>query len=465
MTIGSVELDGLRDALPDDAVLTDAAAIEPYRRDRALDPHAGAPFAVVLPRTTAEVQAAVRWAAAHRVPIVPRGAGTGLSGGSTAVDGGIVLSMERMRDLAVDAATRTAVVQPGLLNAEVKAAAAERGLWYPPDPASFEICSIGGNIATNAGGLCCVKYGVTSDYVLALEVVLADGEVVRIGRGLIKDVAGLALLQLFIGSEGTLGIVTEITLRLLPAPRPARRLAAWFATTEDAARAIGEIASTIRPSLLEYMDRASVNAVEDMYGLGLDREAAAFVLAGSDDADPDEHEIRTMREILARHRPAHLEETTPERGDELAAARRAAIPAVEEHGRLLLSDVGVPIPRLADLIHGVEEIAARERTTIAFIAHAGDGNTHPLVVFDGDDHDATERAERAYGDVMSLAIALGGTITGEHGVGKLKRPWLVEQVGPVALDLGQRIKDAWDPDGILNPGAVFARSSDSRRNG
>jgi glycolate oxidase len=464
MTVGLADLQELRTALPDDAVLTGAAAVEPYRRDRALDPHAGTPVAVVLPRTTAEVQAAVRWAAAHRVPIVPRGAGTGLSGGSTAVDGGIVLSTERMRDLRVDTGTRTVVVQPGLLNAEVKAAVAEHGLWYPPDPASFEICSIGGNIATNAGGLCCVKYGVTSDYVLALEVVLADGEAVRIGRGLIKDVAGLSLLQLFIGSEGTLGIVTEITLRLLPAPRPARRLAAWFATTEDAAQAIGEIASTIRPSLLEYMDRASVNAVEDAHRLGLDRAAAAFVLAGTDDADPDEHELRTMREILARHAPTHLEETTPERGDELAAARRAAIPAVEAQGRLLLSDVGVPIPRLADLIHGVEAIADREHTTIAFIAHAGDGNTHPLVVFDGEDAEATERAERAYGDVMSLAIRLGGTITGEHGVGKLKRPWLVDQVGPVALDLGQRIKDAWDPDGILNPGAVFASHSDTRRN-
>ena len=463
MTIGPAELQQLRDALPVDAVVTDADLVEPYRRDRALDPRAGTPVAVVLPRTTAEVQATVRWAGAHRVPIVPRGAGTGLSGGSTAVDGGIVLSTERMRDVAVDPATRTLIVQPGLLNAEVKAAAAAQGLWYPPDPASFEICSIGGNVATNAGGLCCVKYGVTSDYVLALEVVLADGEVVRIGRGLIKDVAGLSLLQLFIGSEGTLGIVTEITLRLLPAPRPARRLAAWFATTEAAAQAIGEIASTIRPSLLEYMDRAAVNAVEDVHHLGLERDAAAFVLAGTDDADPDEHELRTMREILARHRPTLLEETTPERGDELAAARRAAIPAVEEQGRLLLSDVGVPTPRLADLIHGVEEIAARERTTIAFIAHAGDGNTHPLVVFDGDDPDAVERAERAYGDVMSLAIALGGTITGEHGVGKLKRPWLVDQVGPIALDLGQRIKDAWDPDGILNPGAVFARSSEARR--
>jgi glycolate oxidase len=360
-----------------------------------------------------------------------------------------------MRELRIDEATRTAVVQPGLLNAELKAAVAERGLWYPPDPASFQICSIGGNVATNAGGLCCVKYGVTSDYVLGLEVVLADGRAVRIGRGLIKDVAGLSLLQLFVGSEGTLGIVTEVALRLLPAARPAQRLAAWFSTTDDAANAIAEIASTIRPSLLEYMDRTTVNAVEDLLALGLDRAAAAFVLAGTDDADSDGIELSAMRQILLANNSS-VEETTPERGDALLEARRAAIPAVETKGRLLLSDVGVPIPRLGQLIQGVEKIAADERVTIAFIAHAGDGNTHPLVVFDPHDAGQAHRAERAYGQVMTLAIELGGTITGEHGVGKLKRPWLVAQIGEDSLELGQRIKNALDPNGVLNPGAVFA---------
>src|SRR5579884_3085093 len=201
-------------------VVTDPAITEGYRQDRAFDPSAGKPMAVVRPHRTAEVQTIMRWASRHRVPVVPRGAGTGLSGGATAVDDGIVLSTEKMRDITVDPVTRTAVCQPGLFNAEVKKAAAEHGLWYPPDPSSFEICSIGGNIATNAGGLCCVKYGVTMDYVLGLEVVLSDGAVVRTGGPRLKDSAGLSLTKMFVGSEGTLGVITEATLRLLPQPPP-----------------------------------------------------------------------------------------------------------------------------------------------------------------------------------------------------------------------------------------------------
>jgi glycolate oxidase len=448
-------LEGLIGALPAGTVLTGGEAVEPYRRDRALDPAAGMPLAVARPTSTEEVQLTVRWAAQHRVPIVTRGAGTGLSGGASAVDGCIVLTTERMRELEIDEATRMATVQPGLLNAELKAAVAEHGLWYPPDPASFKICSIGGNVATNAGGLCCVKYGVTADYVLGLEVVLADGRAVRLGRPLIKDVAGLSLDQLFVGSEGTLGIITEVTLRLLPAAPPMRHIAAWYRTTEDAAEAITEIARAVRPGMVEYMDRTSVGAVEDMLHLGLNREAAAFVLVGSDDLDPDGREFRVMREALDGHNPISVNETTREEGERLAHARRSAIPAVELKGRLLLEDVGVAIPRLAELIHGVERIAERNDVTIAFIAHAGDGNTHPLVLFNPDDPAEADRAERAYGEVMTLAIELGGTITGEHGVGKLKRPWLRGQIGDVALELGQRIKTALDPQGILNPGSIF----------
>lgn len=442
-------------ALPDGSVLTGPDAVEPYRRDRAGDPEAGVPLAVVRATSTADVQAAVRWAGRHGIPVVPRGAGTGLSGGASAVSGGIVISTELMREVKVDARTRTAVVQPGLLNAEFKASVAEHGLWYPPDPASFEICSIGGNLATNAGGLCCVKYGVTADYVLGLEVVLADGRAVRLGGPLIKDVAGLNLVKLFVGSEGTLGIITEATLRLLPTPPAHRTIAAWFRSTEDAAEAIAEIASTIRPSMLEYMDWSSLNAVEDMLGIGLNREAAALVLAGSDDLDPHGREIAIMLEAVGRHDPILVQETSPENGAMLEYARRVAIPAIEAKGRLLLEDVGVPIPRLAELIHGVEDIAARERVLIAFIAHAGDGNTHPLVVFDPEDPAEEARAYRAYGEVMTLAIKLGGTITGEHGVGRLKRPWLVSQIGEDAFDVAQRIKDALDPEHLFNPGTIF----------
>ena len=224
--------------LPDDAVVLDAVRMEKYRRDRADDPGAGMPLAVVRATSTEDVQTAVRFAAAHGIPVVPRGAGSGLSGGATAVDGCIVLSLERMRGVRIDAATRVAYVEPGLMNAELKAAAAEHGLWYPPDPSSYEICSIGGNVATNAGGLCCVKYGVTTDYVLGLTVVLADGSVVELGGPRLKDVAGLPLTKLFVGSEGTLGIVTRAVLKLLPAQRRPATLVASFPSLEGSTAAV-----------------------------------------------------------------------------------------------------------------------------------------------------------------------------------------------------------------------------------
>ena len=246
-----------------DSVRTDPVTCENYRFDWARDPAAGTPVAVVRARDAAEVQETVRWAAAHGVPVVPRGAGSGLSGGSSAVDGGIVLSLERMRTIEIDVATRVAVVEPGAFNAEVKAAAAEHGLWYPPDPSSYEICSIGGNIATNAGGLCCVKYGVTTDYVLGLDVVLADGTLVTLGGKRIKDVAGLSLVKLFVGSEGTLGIVTRAILRLIPAQGTRSTLVATFPTVAAAAEAVVDIGRTLRASMMELMDAASINAVED----------------------------------------------------------------------------------------------------------------------------------------------------------------------------------------------------------
>src|SRR4051794_31274603 len=287
MTVDAqVDLGTLVDELGDDVVVTDAERTEKYRWDRANDPDAGRPLAVVRAGSTEDVRVAVRFAAAHGVPVVPRGAGSGLSGGASAVDGCLVISTERMTAIEVDATTRTAVVQPGLMNAQVKAAAAEHDLWYPPDPSSYEICSIGGNIATNAGGLCCVKYGVTTDYVLGLTVVLADGTAVRLGGARLKDVAGLSLTKLFVGSEGTLGIITEIVLRLIPKQRPPATLVATFATLDDATRAVLRITGRTRPSMLEFMDRTSINAVEDVTRMGLDRAAAALLLVQSDEPAP-----------------------------------------------------------------------------------------------------------------------------------------------------------------------------------
>ncbi|WP_438804392.1 FAD-binding oxidoreductase [Nocardia noduli] len=452
-----MDLHDLIDLLPDGAVLTDPDLLAGYRHDWARDPGAGTPLAVVRATSTADVGATLRWADEHRVPVVPRGAGSGLSGGATAVDGGIVLSTERMRAITVDPVTRTAVVQPGLLNVEVKRAVAEHGLWYPPDPSSFEICSIGGNAATNAGGLCCVKYGVTTDYVLGMEVVLADGTAVRLGGPRLKDSAGLSLTKLFVGSEGTLGVITELTLRLLPAQPRQSTVVATFASLTAATEAILAITGMLRPSMLEFMDSVAINAVEDEMRMGLDRSAAALLVARSD--APGEFAAREAELMVAACEKAGASEVfhteDPDEGEAFTAARRFAIPAVERIGPLLLEDVGVPLPRLGDLITGIAAIARRNDVLVSVIAHAGDGNTHPLIVHDPTDAANTERAHRAFGEIMELAIELGGTITGEHGVGRLKKAWLPAQVGPEVMALTQRVKDALDPHGILNPGAVI----------
>jgi glycolate dehydrogenase FAD-linked subunit len=449
-----VILDELAAVLPADALVTDPDVVEGYRRDRAETVVPGRPIAVVRAADVEHVQATLRLASRHRVPVVTRGAGTGLSGGSSAIDGCITLSTERMRRICVDPDAMVAVVQPGLLNAEVKAAAREHGLWYPPDPSSFEICSIGGNLATNAGGLCCVKYGVTTDYVLGLQVVLADGSVVRLGGRTVKDVAGYDLKRLFVGSEGTLGVITEATLRLRPLPPAATTVVATFGDVVDAGRAVTAIVGRIRPAALELMDRTSVRAVESVTRMGLDESCGALLLGRSDVLGSDE--ASWMEEACAGAGADYVASTADaDEGEQFMAARRMAIPAVERLGTVLIEDVGVPIPRIPSLIQGVEEVASRRETTIAVIGHAGDGNFHPLVVFDRSDPAAVRRAEEAFGEVMEVALGLGGTITGEHGVGTLKLPWLGTQLGPDVLALAQRIKHALDPEGILNPGKAL----------
>jgi glycolate oxidase len=397
------------------------------------------------------------WASAHQIPVVPRGAGSGLSGGSSAVDAGVVLSMERMRAIKIDTATRVAVVEPGAFNAEVKAAAAAHGLWYPPDPSSYDICSIGGNIATNAGGLCCVKYGVTTDYVLGLDVVLADGTKITLGGKRIKDVAGLSLLKLFVGSEGTLGVITRAILRLIPAQPVRSTLVAAFPTVAAAADAVVAIGATLRASMMELMDNASINAVEDHRPMGLDRNAGAMLLAQSDaPGDARALEIEAMEAAceLAGAKEVFVTDD-PDEGELFVAARRAAFPAVEALGTLLLEDVGVPVPLLPELLAGIANIATTYDTPVPVVAHAGDGNTHPLVVYDPADEDARARAYVAFDEIMALAISLGGTITGEHGVGRAKKAALPLQLGPEVMALTRTIKNALDPHNILNPGAIL----------
>jgi glycolate oxidase len=454
---GTMDLTDLVSALPDGCVVTDPARMDKYRWDRANDPQAGLPLAVVRAGSTDDVQTAVRFAIEHGLAVIPRGAGSGLSGGATAITGCLVVSTERMRDISVDPITRTMVVQPGAFNAEVKAAAAEHGLWYPPDPSSYEICSIGGNVATNAGGLCCVKYGVTTDYVLGLTVVLADGKAVELGGPRLKDVAGLSLTKLFVGSEGTLGIITRIVLRLVPAQRPPATLIATFSRLDDATQAVLDITRRMRPSMLEFMDKASINAVEDLTRMGLDRDAEAMLVVQTDEpAGPAEAELAEFTRWCAQNHATEVYSTTDrEEGEAFVVARRLAIPALEQKGSLLLEDVGVPVPALGTLVRGIEAIAAARQVIIAVVAHAGDGNTHPLIVFDPSDQAEADRARLAYGEVMELAMSLGGTITGEHGVGRLKKAWLADYLGADAHELNLRIKNALDPQGIFNPGAVY----------
>lgn len=433
-------------------VVDDPAVVEGYRYDRATTVVPGRPVALVRARATADVQGVLRVASRLGVPVVTRGLGTGLSGGAAAVEGCIVLSTAAMRDLEVDAEALVARVGPGLTNAEVKAAARAHGLWYPPDPSSFEICSIGGNLATNAGGLCCVKYGVTTDYVLGLEVVLADGRAVRLGGRTIKDVAGYDLKRLVVGSEGTLGVITEGLLRLRPLPPPASTVVATFADPVAAGRAVTRIMADLRPAALELMDRAALAAVERVRPMGLDPEAGALLLARCD-AAPGE------AAVVARHceaeGAAYVAATDdPDEGELLMGARRMAIPCVERLGTVLIEDVGVPVPRIPELLAAVAAVAERHDTAVPVIGHAGDGNFHPLVTFDAADPDATARAAAAFDEIMDAALALGGTVTGEHGVGTLKVRHLHEQLGPDVLQLTRRVKDAFDPQGILNPGKM-----------
>jgi glycolate oxidase len=437
-------------------LLSDPEMIESYRHDRAAWSPAGQPRAVARPGSTSELCALARWATRHRIALVPRGAGTGLSGGATAVDGCVVVSFERMnRVLEVDPASMLAVVQPGVLNAQLKAAAQEHDLWYPPDPSSFDISTIGGNVATNAGGLCCVKYGVTGDYVLGLEAVLADGSLIRTGGRSRKDVAGYDLTSLLVGSEGTLALISEITVRLRRRPHAARTLVAMFDTLEASGRAVAAVVRSVDASLLEIMDRASLRAVETHAQLGLDTHAAAMLIAQSD--APDLRELERIHEACSAAGSSAIVLAQDETESRLLlTARRLAYPALERLGDVLVDDVAVPIAQLPEMFARIERTAAESSTLVATVAHAGDGNLHPLVVFDRHDPAASARAHATFEALMTHALELGGTITGEHGVGTIKREFLARQLGPNAIALQRRLKAAFDPLGIMNPGKLLA---------
>jgi len=447
-------------SLADGDIVTDRDILESYRFDRSTGSEAGQPFAVLFPRSADQVSAVMRACHDHRVPVVPRGAGSGLTGGSNAIDGSLILCLERMREvLEVDVSNGYVETQPGIYNTELRDHVAKFGLWYAPDPASKDFCSIGGNVNTNAGGLCCVKYGVTRDAVLGLEVVLPDGRITRIGRRSIKGVAGYDLTALMVGSEGTLGIVTMARLRLRPLPPPPTTVVAVFDDIGTAGRAVEDIMRRTTPSILEILDRTTMQAVEQWRPSGLPAEAGALLLAQTD--LPGAAGAADADVILAACEAAGAVEAyrseDQEQSEMLMGARRMAIPALEALGDWLLDDVSVPRSRFAESVLRIEEIAQRRDVMIASFGHAGDGNLHPTIVIPRGDGDAAARALLAFDDILEVAIQLGGSVTGEHGVGLLKRRALAEELDEPARDLHLRIKEAIDPLGILNPGKSLPR--------
>ncbi|WP_079023208.1 FAD-binding oxidoreductase [Streptomyces odonnellii] len=448
----------LRSGLPAEAVITDPDITASYSHDMASFCEAGIPAVVVLPRSAEQVQHVMRTATELRVPVVPQGARTGLSGAANASDGCIVLSLTKMdRILEINPVDRIAVVEPGVINATLSRAVGEQGLYYPPDPSSWEMCTIGGNIGTASGGLCCVKYGVTAEYVLGLDVVLADGRLLTTGRRTAKGVAGYDLTRLFVGSEGSLGIVVKAVLALKPQPPRQLVLAAEFASAAAACDAVCRIMERGHtPSLLELMDGTTIRAVNAMANMGLPDTTEALLLAAFDTPDPTA-DLTAVGKLCAA---AGATEVVPAEdaaeSEMLLQARRLSLTALEAvKAATMIDDVCVPRSRLAALLEGTAAIAQKYDLTIGVCAHAGDGNTHPTVCFDPADPDESRRARESFDEIMALGLELGGTITGEHGVGVLKKEWLSRELGPVGLELQRGIKRTFDPLGLLNPGKLF----------
>ena len=450
----------LRSILPADRVLSAESDRDAYAHDDAEWAEYHRPLAVVLARTTAEVAAVVRYAGEAGLAVVPRGAGSGLSGGANALQNAIVLSLERMtRVVEVNVAERYVVAEAGVINDNLRQAVAAHGLWYPPDPASYRISTIGGNAATNAGGICCVKYGVTRDYVLGMTVVLADGEVVRLGRRTAKGATGYDLTALMVGSEGTLGLITEGTLALRQlGGREERAVVGSFASLEAAGFAVAAIsAAGVVPSALELIDEMCVRAVDEWQHLGLPVGAAALLLCTVDEPGLTGAEAAASIADLMREAGALAvdEAGEPADIDRLFLARRLAYPALERLGPVLTEDICVPRAAVPEMLGRIRDTAAAHDVVIATIAHAGDGNLHPLIIAPEGDAAAKERAKRAFDRIVEDCRALGGTVTGEHGVGLLKLPGARAELGERVLAMHRDIKAALDPRGTLNPGKAF----------
>ncbi|MBK1783712.1 FAD-binding protein [Prauserella sp. ASG 168] len=442
-------------ALPGGRWSTEPSVLAAHATDRSGLPAQGAPAVVVFAEEVDDVRLVLRLAHAHRTPVVVRGAGTGLAGAATATGGEIVLSTARLnRILELSAPDQLAVVQPGVITAELDSAAAEHGLRYAPDPASVAISTIGGNIATNAGGLRCAKYGVTRDSVLGLDVVLADGSLLRTGRRTVKGVAGYDLTGLFVGSEGTLGVVVAATLRLRPVPRSTATLSAHFATVADAAAASSALtAAGLQPAVAELLDGANLEAIDAAQGTALRERGAAWLLVQTDGTGA-EAEAALAEDVLTPFARSVRRASDVAEAERLLEVRRLALPSLERRGRVLIEDIAVPRSLLAEAVDEIAAIGRRHDVRVATMAHAGDGNLHPIFGYDGPE--VPDAVTRAADEVFRLALRLGGTLTGEHGVGLLKRQWLGDELGEESLALHRRLRTLFDPGGVLNPGKLWS---------
>jgi glycolate oxidase len=458
MTVDRAVLGQLQRIVGAEHVRHEAGDVEPYARDATPVLH-GEPDVVVWPGSAEEVAAILRLATQRRVPVVPRGAGSNLCGATVPLTGGIVLVLTRMnRILEVNSEELLARAQPGVTTTALAEKAAALGLLYAPDPGSRTVSTIGGNVATCAGGLRGLKYGVTRNYVLGVEAVLPTGELIRTGGRLWKDVAGYDLTRLLTGSEGTLAVITEVTVALLPMPAATNTGVAYFHSLADAGRAVGAVISDgIVPATLEFLDAKCIGVVEQYANLGLRLDAGALLLFGDDGtSDAVDRNLARIGELcLASGAMEVILAQDVARSEALLAARRSTLPALSRLGTLtMLEDATVPRPRLAQMVDRINEIAERHAVPIATFGHAGDGNLHPTCVVDQHDVAAIERAHKAFADIFAAAIEMGGTITGEHGVGAAKLAFLGARLGADHVALLRRIKAAFDPAGILNPGKL-----------
>jgi glycolate oxidase len=415
---------------------------------------------VALPKTTAEVSRVIRYAAEHRIPVVTRGSGTGLSGGSVPVAGCIVLCLVQMDQvLELDSKNLTIYVESGVVTQKVAELADGAGLLYPPDPGSMKISTIGGNVAENSGGLRGLKYGVTRDYVMGLEVVLADGEVVDLGNKCVKDVAGYSMKDIFIGSEGTLGIITKVLLQLVPKPATKKTLLATFSEMDAAAETVSAIIATkIIPCTLEFLDKITIRCVEEYAHVGLPLDAEAILLMETDGHPVVvEEEAQQMAEIARRYGATAVQVAhTLEEGARLATARRVAFSALARVApTTILEDATVPRSELAKMIRFIQQVAGKYKVTVGTFGHMGDGNLHPTFLTDEKKAAEMRQVERAMTEIFDYAVKLGGTITGEHGVGLAKKAFLPKAIGDASLGLMRRLKRTLDPENLLNPGKIF----------